>query len=120
MKKTVKILATILMFLVVIPMIAGYATTALWNNILTFACGFSSIGLWQGIGIFVLGQILSGGFILGCFFTIGSIHHAIGHSRGDLRHNWHNMTVDQRKEFIERRARFGFRHNHRSDEDAAE
>ncbi len=43
MKKIVKILATILVFFVAIPLLVGFATTALWNNILTSACGFSII-----------------------------------------------------------------------------
>ncbi len=120
MKKIVKATAAILMFFVAIPLLAGLATTGLWNSILTTACGFSSIGLWQGVGLFILGQILSGGFILGCFFVGGSIHHMIGHRNGDLRHHWHNMTDEERKAFIERRTKFGFRHNHHDHDDASE
>ncbi len=123
MKKIVKILATILVFFVAFPLLAGFVTTILWNNILTAVCGFSVINLWQSVGIFILGQILSGGFILGCFFVMGSIHHAMGHTRGGLKHHWHNMTEEERKVFIERRTTFGFNHfhhNHQKDGDAAE
>ena len=120
MKKIVKILATILVFFVAIPLLVGFATTALWNNILTSACGFSIINLWQGVGIFILGQMLSGGFIFGCCFAVGSIHHILGHPRGELKHHWHNMTDEERKAFIERRASFGFRHNHQKDGNVSE
>lgn len=120
MKKIVQILATMLVFFVAIPLLAGCATTTLWNNILTSACGFSIINLWQGVGIFLLGQILSGGFILGCFFAVGCIRHIMGRPRGELKHHWHNMTDEERKAFIERRAKFGFRHNHQKDGDATE
>lgn len=120
MKKIVKVIATILMFLVAIPLLAGFATMTLWNNILSAACGFSIIDLWQGVGIFILGQLLSAGFILGCFFAVGSIHHFMGHPRGELRHHWHNMTEEERREFLERRATFGFRHNHQNNGDAEE
>lgn len=120
MKRILKVLATILMFFVAVPLLAGFATTTLWNNILTSACGFNVINIWQGVGIFILGQILSGGFVLGGFFAVGSLHHAIGHSGGKLKHHWHNMTDEERKAFIDRRATFGFRHRHQKDGDAAE
>ncbi len=111
MKKASKIIATLLLFLVAIPFSLGYATTLLWNHILIPACGFSAITLLQGVGIFVLGQLLSGGFVLGCFFVAGSIHHIIGHHGGKMGRHWHNMTDEERREFFERRAKFGFRHS---------
>lgn len=120
MKKIIKVIATILVFLVAIPLLVGFATMILWNNILTTACGFSIINLWQGVGIFILGQLLSGGFILGCFFAVGCIHRINVPHRGGLRHHWHNMTEEERREFIERRASFGFRHNHQNNGDAEE
>lgn len=121
MKKFVKTLVVIFLFFVAIPLAAGFATTLLWNNILTSACGFSAIGIWQGVGIFMLGQILSAGFVLGGFFTVGSIHHIMGHRGGKFGRHWHNMTDEERRAFIERRAKFGFRHHHnQSNGDAAE
>lgn len=121
MKKTAKILCNLFLLIVVVPLVAGWATMSLWNCILTSVCGFASIGLWQGVGLFVLGQILSGGFILGCFLVMGALHHAVGHRRrGDLGSHWHNMTDEERRAFIERRGRFGFRHNHSGNEDVAD
>lgn len=117
MKKIAKAIASLILFFVAIPLLAGVATTALWNNILTSACGFAAIGVWQGVGMFILGQILSGGFVLGCFFAFGSIHHIAGHPGRGLKRHWHDMTEEQRREFIEQRARFGFHHHNRKADD---
>ncbi|MDE5788683.1 MAG: hypothetical protein K2H79_09140 [Bacteroidaceae bacterium] len=110
MKKTVKTFFALLVVLGVVPAVAGWGITALWNGILSAACGFAAIGFWQGVGLFLLGQLLSGGFLLG-LFLIGGCIRAIGHPRADWRGHWHNMTDEQRREFIERRHRehFGFR-----------
>lgn len=120
MKKIIKALATTFVFFIAIPLIAGLAITALWNNILTTACGFSVISLWQGAGLFILGQILSGGFVLGCFLVAASIHRIMGHHGGGLKHHWNNMTEEEQREFIEKRAKFGFHHHHRKAEDGEE
>lgn len=110
MKKTVKTFFALLVILGVVPAVAGLGITALWNGILPTACGFAAIGFRQGVGLFLLGQLLSGGFLLGLFLLGGSIR-AFGHPRADWRGHWHNMTDEQRREFIERRHRehFGFR-----------
>ncbi len=120
MKRIVKKLAALLTFPVAIPLLAGLATKALWNSILIPACGFSAIGLWQGVGIFILCQILSGGFFFGCFFIAASIHHVAEHPRGGVGHHWHNMTDEERREFIKRRAGFDFRNNGQNNGDATE
>lgn len=110
MKKTAKTFFALLVVLGVVPAVAGLGITALWNGILPTACGFAAIGFWQGVGLFFLGQLLSGGFLLG-LFLLGGCFHAIGHPRADWRGHWHNMTDEQRREFIQRRHRehFGFR-----------
>lgn len=120
MKKSVKAFILLLLFLGVFPAIAGFAVMSLWNLILTSACGFAAIGFWQGVGLFILGQILTGGFILG-LFLIGSGIHMAGHRHGIRHSHWHDMTDEQRREFIERRKEFfGFRKHSRAKEDAAE
>ena len=89
---------------------AGLAVMALWNSIIVAACGFAAITFIQAVGLFIFGQILSGGVILGLFMLGGGIH-AITHHHGRLHEmssHWHYMTDEQRREFIERRrAHFG-------------
>lgn len=121
MKKIIKTIATLLTFIAVIPAIAGGAITFLWNSILTNVCGFASICFWQGVGLFFLGQIMTGGFVFALFLIGGSIH-KIFHHDTDWHSHWHNMTKEQRHEFIERRyrAHFGFRNHKTPDADAAE
>ena len=121
MKKIIKTIATLFVFVVAVPSIAGLAITELWNSILVAVCGFAAIGFWQSVGLFLLGQILTGGFILGLFLVGGCIH-KIFHHDGDWHTHWHNITQEQRREFIERRRReyFRFRNHKTADSDAAE
>lgn len=120
MKKAIKTITILLTFLVGIPAAAGLALTVLWNNILTAACGFSTIGIWQGIGIFLTGQILSGGFVIGLLITGASLH-KVFHHHGEWHTHWHAMTDEQRREFIERRRRYpGFGNHAKEGHNAAE
>lgn len=108
MKKTIKTLSVIFLFAAVIPALAGLAIMTIWNGVAITACGFAAISFWQAVGLFILGQILSGGFILALFLVGGGIHAASGR-KGKLRNHWHNMTDEQRRDFIaRRRAHFGF------------
>ena len=66
MKRTFKIFATILV-LIAVPVLAGLGIMALWNGIVTTICGFSAITFLQGVGLFLLGQLLSCGFIIPLF-----------------------------------------------------
>lgn len=121
MKKAIKTLVILILFFVVFPSLAGVAIMALWNNIMPAVCGFAVITFWQGIELFLLGQILTGGILLALFLVGGGIH-ALHHHHGTWRSHWHDMTGEQRREFIERRRRehlrFADRLNKR--EDAAE
>lgn len=123
MKRTFKTILVVILFLVVIPAVAGWVAMALWNCIIAPVCGFAEIGFWQGIGLFFLGQILTGGFVLGLFLAGGAVH-ATGRGRhGAFKRRWHSMTDEQRRDFMtRRRERFGFRRysSNRSVEDAAE
>ena len=113
MKKLIKTLSLLLLFVTVIPAIASCAIMALWNSVAVTACNFAAITFWQAAGFFFLGQMLSGGMILGLFMMGGGIHAIIHHDSGrHWSHHWHNMTDEQRREFIEqRRELFNF-HKH--------
>ena len=83
MKRIFKIFA-ILLVLIAVPVLAGLGIMALWNGIVTTICGFKAITFLQGVGLFLLGQLLSCGFIIPLFLGFGSLH-AIRHKRGDWR-----------------------------------
>lgn len=121
MKKTIKAIATLVLFAGVIPAIAATAIMYIWNTIVTAACGFAAIGFWQGVGMFFLGQLLTGGFAFAIFLIGGSLHKIFNHE-GDWHSHWHNMTQQQRREFFERRRRehSGFRRVKTDDTDAGE
>ena len=106
--KIIKILAAHVA-LIAVPALAGLGVMALWNGIITTICGFSAITFFQGVGLFLLGQLLSSGFIIMLFLGFGSFH-AIFHNHGDWRDHWHKMSDEERREFIQRRREmFGFR-----------
>lgn len=103
MKKAIKSIMLFCLFAVIIPALAGVAIMTLWNALVPAVCGFAAITFWQGVGFFLLGQILTGGFVLG-FFLLGMGVHAVAH-----RHHkeWysqlHDMSAEERREFILRR-----------------
>ncbi|MDE6392177.1 MAG: hypothetical protein K2L59_02760 [Muribaculaceae bacterium] len=117
--KIFRLFAT-LIALVAVPALAGLAVMALWNSIIAAVCGFAAITFFQGVGIFILGQILSSGFIIAMLFGFGSLH-AVMHPRGSWKNHWHAMSDDERREFIRRRREmFGFRKTPVNGEDVAE
>lgn len=98
-----------LVFAGVVPALAGWGIMLLWNNILVGACGFAAITLWQGAGLFLLGQLLSSGFMLGLFILGGVMHMKAHHPGHRMRDHWGHMTDEQRREFfMRRRSMFGF------------
>ena len=108
MKRTFKIFVAFLV-LIVVPVLAGLGIMALWNGIVTTICGFKAITFLQGVGLFFLGQLLCGGFIIPLFLGLGSLH-ALRHNSEDWRNHWHKMSDEERREFIQRRREmFGFR-----------
>ena len=120
MKKAVKATVILFLFIVIFPALAGVAVTALWNGIVTGVCGFASITFLQGAGLFLLGQILTGGILLALFLVAGGLH-AIRHHHGDWNSHWHNMTDEQRLDFIRRRREhFGFHNRQKNQQDATE
>lgn len=119
MKKTVKAIFIIILIFVVFPASAGFAVMALWNTIMPALCGFALITYWQSVGLFLMGQILTGGILLALLFVGGGLH-AISHHHGEWGSHWHSMTDEERRKFIERRRRghFGF-HNRQSNRENA-
>ncbi|MDE5947784.1 MAG: hypothetical protein K2G86_03215 [Prevotella sp.] len=101
MKKVAKIFMAMIVF-VTIPAVAGLGIMALWNSLVTSICGFAAITFWQSIGFFLLGQLLSGGFLIMLFVLLGMIH-SINHHHGDWHDHWHKMSDEERREFIFRR-----------------
>lgn len=75
----------------------------LWNWLMPAIFGLTAISFCQALGLFVLGRILLGSFGLGRHG-----HGRFGHKGNHLHKKWGEMTEEQRKEFIERRLRFGF------------
>lgn len=121
MKKALKTIVLLLLFIIVFPSLAGFAVMALWNSLIPAICGFATITFLQGVGLFFLGQLLTGGFLLALFLIGGGIH-TLWHRNGAWNNHWHNMTDEQRREFITRRRRehFGFRNRQNKNEDATE
>lgn len=90
----------LLIWAVVLPSLAAGAVMFLWNSLIPGLCGWSAIGFTQAVGLFLLGQILSGGFVIGIMLLGGIIH---GGHHGHMRNHWHEMTDEQKREFFERR-----------------
>lgn len=103
MKKIFKAISFLIIWGGAVPSAAAAGIMLLWNAIIPSLCGFASIGFWQAAGLFLLGQLLSAGFVIGVMM-LGALLHAagIGHHHGHHSH-WHDMTDEQRREFIERR-----------------
>lgn len=95
----------------VVPAVAGGAVLLLWNQLVPSLTGFAAIGFWQALGLFLLGQLLSGGFIFGLFLLAFGLH-AIFHKHNHAAmEKWKHMTDEQRREiFLRRMSRFGQRH----------
>lgn len=119
MKKVTKILM-VMIVIVAIPALAGLGIMALWNSLVSPVCGFATITYWQSTGFFILGQLLSGGFLIMLFMLLGSIH-AISHHHGEWHGHWHKMTDEKRREFILRRRNcFGFNNRPQKEGDVTE
>ena len=118
MKKAFKIFVTLIAMLA-IPALAGLGILALWNGIVTAVCGFAAITFYQAVGLFLLGQLLSSGFIIALLFGFGSLHTIIRH-RGDWHDHWHKISNEERREFIQRRREmFSFRNRPGNGDDAS-
>lgn len=94
---------------VAIPAAASGAIMGLWNGIMPQLFGLASIGFWQALGLFLLSQLLTGGFVFGLFLLAAGLH-TIGHHHNSAAHEqWMRMTDEQRAELIRRRmSGFGY------------
>ena len=78
----------------------------LWNWLMPAIFGLTTINLWQALGLFALTRILFGSF---SFLSKARMMH--DHKNLVFR-EWMKMSPEQRKEFIEKRRRFGFGRPH--------
>jgi len=87
-------LIPIVMGVVVLAGFSG-AVMLLWNWLIPPIFGLISINYWQAAGLFVLARILVGHFGGGHRHRFGGENH--------IHERWHNMSAEQREEFIKRR-----------------
>ena len=83
----------------------------LWNWLMPAIFGLTAISFWQAMGLFALARILFGNF---GFFERAKMHERIHHGVGGnpIHKKWMRMSDEQRREFIEKRRKFGFGHPH--------
>lgn len=82
----------------------------LWNLLIPDIFGLVTINFWQAAGLFILARILLGGFgFAGRKAMMMGSHMHHHHGMGNPMHEkWMKMTPEQRREFIEKRRKFGF------------
>ena len=83
----------------------------LWNWMIPAIFGLTTISFWQALGLFILARIFFGSF---GFFEKARMHGLLHHdAEGNPIHKkWMRMSAEERKEFIEKRRKFGFGHPH--------
>ena len=83
----------------------------LWNWLMPAIFGIATISFWQALGLFILARIFFGSF---GFFEKARMHGLIHQDlEGNPIHKkWMRMSAEERKEFIEKRRKFGFGHPH--------
>lgn len=95
--------------------VAAAIVMLLWNWLIPLIFGLITISFWQALGLFILARILFGGFGLRRKGMIhGMMHRGMGEN--PIHHKWMNMTPEQRREFVEKRRRFGFKGHFNMDE----
>lgn len=83
------------------------AVMLLWNLLIPGIFGIAAINFWQALGLFVLARILFGGFRFRPHHKM--MHRGMGAmGENPIHEKWRNMTREQRKEFVEKRRKFGF------------
>ena len=83
----------------------------LWNWLMPNIFGFTAINFWQALGLFALTRILFGNF--GFLNKARRMHEAYHDEKANsMLQKWTKMSDEQRKEFLERRRKFGFGHPH--------
>lgn len=108
--KLLKWLKMILMGIIVLAML-GASVMLLWNFLIPGIFGLAAINFWQALGLFALTRILFGGF-----GRHGMMHRRMnGMGENPIHEKWMKMTPEKRKEFIEKRRKFGFGGHFRGD-----
>lgn len=82
------------------------AVMLLWNWLMPVIFGIGAINFWQSLGLLVLARILFGGFRPGKGGIMNHGMHPV--PENPIHRKWMKMTPEQRKEFIDKRRRFGF------------
>ena len=90
--------------LMVLSAVAGFSaiTMLLWNALFPDIFGIASINFWQALGLLALSRILFGGIGSG---IKGRFHRQ---HQNSIHDKWTKMTPEQRRNFIDKRMRFGF------------
>jgi hypothetical protein len=78
----------------------------IWNWLMPVIFGLVTINFWQALGLLVLARLLFGGIGHG-FWKRGRMHDM---GENPIHKRWRHMTLEQRKEFINKRRKFGFGH----------
>jgi hypothetical protein len=78
----------------------GAAVLLLWNVLIPTIFGLAAINFWQALGLLALCRILFGGFGHGRHVGRGGFY------RNHIHEKWHNMSDEERREFLKNR-RFG-------------
>lgn len=84
----------------------GLVIMLLWNFVMPAIFGLASISYLQALALFVIARILFGR--LG-FSRHGMFHHG---ASNPIHQKWMKMSPEERKEFINKRRKFGFGHSH--------
>ena len=90
-----------------LAIVAGVSAVVmlLWNWLMPVLFGLITINFWQALGLFALTRILFGKLGFGRRGMMGH-HHRMGEN--PMHKKWRQMTPEQRKEFVEKRRKFGF------------
>lgn len=96
------------MFFMGIVMLALFSAVImlLWNLLIPGIFGLAMINFWQALGLFILSRILFGSFGAGRMMMAHGMHHGRGHN--PLHDKWMKMSDEERREFIDKRRKFGF------------
>lgn len=95
----------LLLLLIMIPAVVAAGIMLLWNSFVPEVFGFANVTYWQALGMFLLCQLLCGGFVIG-LIGLAAVGHRHRH-HNEFRDRWHNMSREERRDFINRR--MGFR-----------
>ena len=94
--------------LLVVAAVFSSIVMLLWNWLMPAIFGLITISFWQALGLFALARILFGSF---GFFDKARMMHGQMHKNPVFK-EWIKMTPEQRRDFIEKRRKFGFGHPH--------